>query len=82
MQIINHYSLLILALIILAAAAYLLLRKGFKRQNILILAGILAGFVLLWLIIRPRPTPAANPMELYSQIGMGTPVLVEFQSPY
>ena len=82
MQILNHNSMLILALVILAAAAYLLLRRGVKRWNILILAGLLVGMVGVWLVIRPRATPAANPMELYNQIGKGIPVLVEFQSPY
>jgi len=82
MQIINHNSLLILALAILAAVAYLLLRHGFERRNFLILAGLLAGMIVVWMIIRPRATPATNPMELYNQIGAGVPVLVEFQSPY
>lgn len=82
MQTINHYSLLIPALVILAVAAYLLLRRSVERRKVLTLVGLLAGMLVVWLIIRPRPTPASNPMELYNQIGAGVPVLVEFQSPF
>ena len=82
MALINQYSFLWGALILLIVVAVLLLRDGPKRTDFLILGIILVALGGLWLVVRPRATQLTNAAQVQAQIGAGTPVLLEFQSPY
>lgn len=76
------YSLILLALLMLALTGVLLFRKGIRPAEAAAFALVLIGLIAAWLVLRPRATPAANLNEITAQIGAGMPVLLEFQSPY
>jgi hypothetical protein len=78
----NLYSALLLILIILLLAGRYLLRRGVSRGRLLVFGLIAVGVVGGWFALRPVQTPHQASAELRSQIGAGTPVLLEFQSPY
>ena len=82
MDIINHYSILWSALIILGLAAFFLLRRGFKAKNGLIL--LILGVVLLagWFVIRPQQASATELIQFEAELDQGQNVLLELQSPY
>ncbi len=83
MFIINQYSILWIVAILIALVAFLLLRNRPKRQDYLVIGLLLAGLVAGWLILRPLQTPLMDDAaRVQAQIGQGTPVLLEFQSPY
>jgi hypothetical protein len=82
MKIINQYSLLWGAAILLAILAIILFRDGAKNLDYVILAGAAIIIAVIWLIARPKATPLDGISSTQSQIGAGTPVLLEFQSPY
>lgn len=78
----NLYSLLLAGLLVLIVAGRYLLRGGVRRGRLAAL--VLVAVVLLagWWLLRPVQTPHEDASALTSQIGAGTPVLLEFQSPY
>ena len=82
MQIVNQYSLLLGALIFFSLAAFLLLRRGVNLRALLSLGLVSLVMVVGWVLIRPTQSEETNPAEVEAQIGAGTPVLLEFQSPY
>lgn len=82
MSFINQYSLALTALLVLAICAVFLLRDGYQRRDGFVLAGLALLLGALWWGIRPQATPITDPDKLQAQIGTGTPVLLEFQSPY
>jgi len=44
---------------------------------------IIAGMITAWVIMHPRQTPLMDDAKMVQEmIGAGTPVLLEFQSPY
>ena len=79
---INQLSFVIVALLIFCICAFVLLRDGPKRRDFFILAGLAIGMAAIWYIVRPTATPEISAEEVRVQIGAGTPVLLEFQSPY
>lgn len=82
MSFFNQYSYFVIGGIVLLIAAYLILRREQTLPRILGVAGLAALFLGFWFLIRPEQTPHAGSAELQAQIGAGTPVLLEFQSPY
>jgi hypothetical protein len=46
--------------------------------------GVIAGaLITAWVILHPRQTPLMDESKMVQEmIGAGTPVLLEFQSPY
>ena len=78
----NLYSALILVFLILFIARRYLLHKGASQGRILAFALIAAALVGGWFALRPVQTPHDAAAGLRGQIGAGTPVLLEFQSPY
>lgn len=76
------YSLILIAVLMLALAGFLLFRKGIRPTEAAAFGLLLFGLIVAWLILRPRATPLTSPNEVTAQIGTGTPVLLEFQSPY
>jgi hypothetical protein len=79
---INLYSAPILALLGLLILGFVLLRRGVSRGRVAVL--VLIGLALLagWYFLRPVQTPHEDQASIQGQIGVGTPVLLEFQSPY
>ncbi len=80
--VINHYSVLFAAALILGLTAYGLLRDGFTPRDGIILALVAAGLILTWWYIRPAAGEKSAQARLNAHLGRGTPVLLELQSPY
>lgn len=78
----NHYSLLLAGAVILLIVSVVRLRQGWRRTDWLIVGGLMLGMLAIWLIFRPTATSATGVDEVDSQIGAGTPVLLELQSPF
>ena len=82
MQWFNQHSLLVVGMIGLALLVFLLFRDGVKKTDIVILAIIIPLFVLLWYFWHPKQDEFQSSKDIQARIGQGTPVLIEFQSPY
>ncbi len=82
-QVINQYSAVISATILLLAV-FLFVFKRKSRALKLVLPGIIiAGSLTAWFFLRPvQTTPMNDAKNVQALIGAGTPVLLEFQSPY
>lgn len=82
-QIVNQYSALwIAAGLVLAIALYLFRHKP-KASDFIALGAVTLGLVLAWGLMRPVQTPLMeDARNVQAMIGQGTPVLLEFQSPY
>jgi hypothetical protein len=81
-QILNQYSFLLIAGLGLVALAFALLRDGVKGSDLIALASLAIGFTAAFALLRPRASTVAGVETVLEQIGAGTPVLLEFQSPY
>ena len=79
----NQYSFLILAVLLSVAAGSFLLRNNPTWRDILAFGVIIAALVASWVVLHPVQTPLMeDAKKVQSLIGAGTPVLLEFQSPY
>jgi thioredoxin 1 len=85
MNILNAYSFPIIAgaLILIAALAYWLRTKKAGLPEFLGLGLIVAALIVGWSQLAPRGAVLPGGAgEVQAMIGQGTPVLLEFQSPY
>jgi ferric-dicitrate binding protein FerR (iron transport regulator) len=71
-----------LLVIVILLAGFVLLRRGVSRGRVALLVLLALALVAGWWFVRPVQTPHADLASLQGQIGAGTPVLLEFQSPY
>jgi hypothetical protein len=79
----NHYSFLWIALGLTIVAGLVLLTNKPRLRDFVSFGVIVAGLLAAWLILRPQQTPLMNDARMVqAAIGAGTPVLLEFQSPY
>jgi len=79
----REYSLLIIAIVLIIAAGFMLLANKPKINDYLALGVIVASLVTAWVILHPRQTPLMDDAKaVQALIGAGTPVLLEFQSPF
>lgn len=79
----NQYSLLIVSLGLIVVAGLILLTNKPKWNDYLAFGVIVVGLLVTWNVLRPRETPLMdNARTVTALIGAGTPVLLEFQSPY
>jgi non-homologous end joining protein Ku len=81
-QIVNQYSFLLVAAFSLASLAFILLRDGVKGSDLIALASFTLGFTAAFALLRPRASAASDAEAVLGQVGAGTPVLLELQSPY
>jgi len=80
---IREYSFLLVALGLGIAAGVLLLTNKPKWNDFLAFGAIVAALVASWVILHPTQSPLMDDAKaVQSLIGTGTPVLLEFQSPY
>jgi hypothetical protein len=80
---IREYSLLIVGLVLSIAAGYMLLAHKPKLNEYLAFGVIVAVLISSWVILHPRQTPLMDDAKaVRAMIGAGTPVLLEFQSPF
>jgi hypothetical protein len=83
MSILNQYSFLWLAAALAIVAALIFLRKKPRWPEFLAMGIVVLGLGLAWSMLHPRQTVLSGPAaEVQESIGQGTPVLLEFQSPY
>lgn len=79
----NEYSFLTIAVTFAVITGIILLTNKPKWNDYLAYGVILAGLVVAWSILHPRQTPLMDDAQrVQAMIGTGTPVLLEFQSPY
>lgn len=79
----QYYSAVWIALALLVIVAVVLFRNKPRLYEILAFAGIFIGLAALYFYIRPVQTELmGEAAEVQAMIGQGTPVLLEFQSPY
>jgi hypothetical protein len=82
-QLINQYSLLWAALVLLAILSLVLLRNRPRGPDLIALGLIALALLAVWLATQPRQTPLmGDAAEIQAMIGQGKPVLLEFQSPF
>jgi thiol-disulfide isomerase/thioredoxin len=79
----REYSFAVVALGLAIIAGVILLAKNPKWNDYLAFGAILTALVVAWVIIHPRQTLLMdNAKSVQNMIGSGTPVLLEFQSPF
>jgi thiol-disulfide isomerase/thioredoxin len=74
MHFFNHYSAPIVAGLLLVISMSVVLRRGGKIRDWLILGGVTSALVVAWLCLRPTASGLVD--------SSGRPVLLEVQSPY
>jgi thiol-disulfide isomerase/thioredoxin len=80
---INYYSFLLVTLGIIGVAALILLTNKPKANEYISFSVISLIAIMSWVILHPRQTPLMDDSKVVlSMIGSGTPVLLEFQSPF
>lgn len=81
--IINQYSFITIAIALALVAGLILLTNKPKWNDYLAFGIIILGLFTAWGILHPRQTPLMDDAKIVqSLIGTGTPVLLQFQSPY
>ena len=79
----REYSFIFVALGLVIAAGFILLTNKPKWNDYLAFGVIVTGLVTAWVILHPRQTPLMDDAKKVRElIGAGTPVLLEFQSPF
>ncbi len=80
---IREYSFLLLSIGLIAIAGFILLPNKPKWNDYLAFSVIVASLVSAWVVLHPRQTPLMGDAQAVQEmIGAGTPVLLEFQSPF
>jgi membrane protein implicated in regulation of membrane protease activity len=83
MSIFNQYSAVWIAVFLVVIAGVILLRRKPKWPQITVFSILVVVLVAAWIFLHPRQSgPAMNAAQVQESIGQGTPVLLEFQSPY
>ena len=79
----NHYSFLWIAVGLTVVAGLVLLTNKPRLRDFVSFGVIVAGLLVAWLVLHPRQTALmSDAKSVQAMIGAGTPVLLEFQSPY
>lgn len=80
---INQYSFITFAAALVFIAGLILLTNKPRWNDYLTFGVIIVGLFSAWSILHPRQTPLMDDAKMVRDlIGAGTPVLLEFQSPY
>lgn len=81
-QYFNQHSFTITAVAAVAILAIWLLRGGVQTRDLLAVVALALGLGLAYRLFNPGSSTETDAEMVLSQIGAGTPVLLEFQSPY
>ena len=81
-SLVNQYSFILAGAAALAVLAAVLFRDGVKSGDFLALGALALGLALAYGLLRPGQGTADAADAVRSEIGRGTPVLLEFQSPF
>ena len=82
MEFINHYSMVMSFIFVLAVVAFFLLRDGATTKDFYILAMVAGLLVFAWTVLRPATDTTETVSQLQVEIGQGQPILLELQSPF
>lgn len=82
MALVNYYSFVFAICLFIILLSIGVLRKGINLTKIIVLGLVFAGLILIWFLIKPIQNVNVNQDHSLNLIGNGTPVLLEFQSPY
>jgi len=82
MEFINNYSMLWSGGLILAVAAFFLLRKGYQPKSGFMLVVLAAILLVGWLVLRPERASTTEFAQFEAELGQGQIVLLELQSPF
>jgi len=83
MKIFNQYSAVWIAAFLVGVAGFILLRQNPKWLKVLAFGVLVLGPVVAWTFLHPRQSVhVLDAAQVQAGIGTGTPVLLEFQSPY
>jgi hypothetical protein len=70
-------------ILLVGLVGLILLTDKPKWNDYLAFSVIIGTYLIAWMILHPRQTPLMNDAKtVQAMIGSGTPVLLEFQSPY
>lgn len=79
----NHYSFLWIAVGLTLVAGLVLLTNRPSLREFASFGVIVVGLLVAWFVLHPHQTPLISDAKaVQASIGAGTPVLLEFQSPY
>ncbi len=79
----NHYSFVWIALGLTIVAGLVLLTNKPRLRDFVSFGVIVAGLLVAWLVLHPQQSALPGDAKaVQAQIGAGTAVLLEFQSPY
>ncbi|HTP02317.1 MAG TPA: hypothetical protein VMJ64_13165 [Anaerolineales bacterium] len=82
-QLYNHYSFLWIAAGLAVVAGLVLLTNKPRMRDFIAFGVIVAGLAAAWFVLHPHQTALMQDAKSVQElIGAGTPVLLEFQSPY
>ncbi len=82
MQFINQYSFVVMAIVTFLVLLVYFLRNGLGQREILALGALLLGFAGAMYLFNPSDSTRSEEKPDGELIGSGTPILLEFQSPY
>jgi uncharacterized membrane protein len=82
MEFINQYSFTIIAGILIVIFSALIFRRGIGQTQVTALLALFLGFLLAYWFFNPGEGSSGGAKRAQAAIGAGTPVLLEFQSPY
>jgi hypothetical protein len=82
MQFINQYSFTIVAGVTLILFTAVVFRQGIGLPQMTALVALILGFLLSYWFFNPGESTSGGAQHAQRTIGSGTPVLLEFQSPY
>ncbi len=77
------YSFLWVSALLLAVVAFILFRERRGYGEWIAFGILVLALFIAWLVLHPRASHlSADATQITAQIGKGTPVLLEFQSPF
>jgi hypothetical protein len=82
MPLLNYYSFIFAVGLFSFLLAIGIFRKGINLTKIIVFGLVFAGLIVTWFLIKPTQNVNVNQDQSLKLIGSGTPVLLEFQSPY
>jgi hypothetical protein len=81
-QFLNQHSFTIGAALALGLLSIWLFRDGVTLNDLLAFGALALGLAIAYFFFNPGESTETDPEAVIEQIGAGTPVLLEFQSPF
>lgn len=78
----NQYSFVLLSGLAVAALLLWAVARGVRTERLVAVGALALGCALAFALFTPRASDPPASGDLAAPIGGGTPVLLEFQSPY